>query len=50
MDWMRPAMMPSIITATAKRLDAPYRRARSRTWLKNPFGEAVRREREEEWN
>jgi hypothetical protein len=32
------------------RLDAPYRRGPSKTWLKNPFGEAVRREREEEWN
>ncbi len=47
---MRSAMMPSIITTAAKRLDAPYRRGPSKTWLKNPFGEAVRREREEAWN
>jgi len=35
---------------SGERLDAPYRRGPSRTWLKNPFGEAVRREREEESN
>ena len=35
----------------SKRLNAPYRSAPSRTWLKtkNPASEAVRREREEEW-
>jgi bifunctional non-homologous end joining protein LigD len=36
----------------SKRLDAPYRSGLSKTWLKskNPLSEAVRREREEEWN
>ena len=36
----------------SKRTDAPYRSGRSRTWLKskNPASEAVRREREEDWN
>ena len=36
----------------SKRVDAPYRSGRSNTWLKskNPQSEAVRREREEEWN
>ena len=36
----------------SKRTDARYRSGRSRTWLKskNPASEAVRREREEEWN
>jgi ATP-dependent DNA ligase len=35
----------------SKRMDAPYRSGRSRTWLKskNPASAAVRREREEEW-
>ena len=35
----------------SKRLDAPYRSGPSKTWLKskNPLSEAVRREREEEW-
>jgi bifunctional non-homologous end joining protein LigD len=34
----------------SKRVDAPYRRGLSKTWLKskNPASEAVRREREEE--
>jgi bifunctional non-homologous end joining protein LigD len=36
----------------SKRIDAPYRTGPSKTWLKskNPLSEAVRREREEEWN
>ena len=36
----------------SKRLDAPYRSGPSKTWLKskNPLSEAVRREREEDWN
>ena len=36
----------------SKRLDAPYRSGPSKTWLelKNPASEAVRREREENWN
>jgi bifunctional non-homologous end joining protein LigD len=36
----------------SKRLDAPYRSGASKTWLKskNPLSEAVRREREEDWN
>ena len=35
----------------SKRVDAPYRRGPSKTWLKskNPASEAVRREREEKW-
>ena len=35
----------------SKRLDAPYRSGPSKTWLKskNHLGEAVRRERGEEW-
>ena len=36
----------------SKRIDAPYRSGRSKTWLKskNPLSEAVRREREEDWS
>ena len=36
----------------SKRLDAPYRSGRSKDWLKskNPRSEAVRREREGNWN
>jgi bifunctional non-homologous end joining protein LigD len=36
----------------SKRLDAPYRSGPSKVWLKskNPLSEAVRREREEDWN
>jgi bifunctional non-homologous end joining protein LigD len=36
----------------SKRLDAPYRSGPSKTWLKskNPLSEAVRREREEDWD
>ena len=36
----------------SKRVDAPYRRGPSKTWLKskNPASEAARREREEKWN
>jgi ATP-dependent DNA ligase len=36
----------------SKRLDSPYRSGPSKTWLKskNPASEAVRREREEDWN
>jgi ATP-dependent DNA ligase len=36
----------------SKRTDAPYRSGLSKVWLKskNPAGEAVRREREEDWN
>ena len=36
----------------SKRLDSPYRSGPSKTWLKskNPLSEAVRREREEDWN
>ena len=36
----------------SKRVDGPYRSGPSKTWLKsnNPASEAVRREREEEWN
>ena len=36
----------------SKRTDAPYRSGLSKTWLKtkNPASEAVRREREEDWN
>ena len=36
----------------SKRLDAPYRSGPSKTWLKskNPLSEAMRREREEDWN
>ena len=45
---MRSAMMPSIIATAAN--GSPCRRGPSRTRLKNRFGEAVRREREEEWN
>ncbi len=45
---MWPAMMPSIITTAAN--GSPCHRGPSRTWLKNPFGEAVQREREEECN
>ena len=35
----------------SKRTDAPYRSGPSKAWLKtkNPASEAVRREREEEW-
>jgi bifunctional non-homologous end joining protein LigD len=35
----------------SKRVDAPYRRGPSKTWLKskNPASEAARREREEDW-
>jgi ATP-dependent DNA ligase len=36
----------------SKRIDAPYRSGPSKTWLKskNPQSEAVRREREEDWD
>src|SRR5438552_8863783 len=36
----------------SKRIDAPYRSGRSKTWLKskNPLSEAVRREHEEDWS
>ena len=36
----------------SKRLDAPYRSGPSKVWLKskNPLSEAVRRERQEDWN
>jgi bifunctional non-homologous end joining protein LigD len=36
----------------SKRIDAPYRSGRSKTWLKskNPLSEAVRREDEEDWS
>ena len=36
----------------SKRTDAPYRSGPSKSWVKskNPASEAVRREREEEWN
>jgi bifunctional non-homologous end joining protein LigD len=36
----------------SKRIDAPYRNGPSKAWLKskNPLSEAVRREREEDWN
>ena len=36
----------------SKRIDAPYRSGPCKTWLKskNPESEAVRREREEDWD
>ena len=36
----------------SKRTDAPYRSGQSKVWIKskNPASEAVRREREEDWN
>ena len=36
----------------SKRTDAPYRSGPSKVWIKtkNPASEAVRREREEDWN
>jgi len=36
----------------SKRIDAPYRSGPCKTWLKskNPASEAVRREREEDWD
>ena len=36
----------------SKRADAPYRSGPSKVWVKskNPDSEAVRREREEDWN
>ncbi|UFX49303.1 hypothetical protein HAP47_0033085 [Bradyrhizobium sp. 41S5] len=36
----------------SKRIDAPYRSGLSKSWLKskNPDSEAVRREREEDWD
>jgi ATP-dependent DNA ligase len=39
------------LEALSKRTDAPYRIGPSKVWLKskNPAGEAVRRERGEEW-